>query len=251
VTLRVFEDNPLSAIFSTLHEGGHALYDQGFARELRGTLLADGAGMGIHESQSRLWENLVGRSLPFWQHYLPRLREWFPGPLSGATVDGAYRAVNAVRPGTNRVEADEVTYNLHVVMRYELELALLSGELRVEELPLAWADASERMLGVRTASALQGCLQDVHWALGSFGYFPTYALGNLYAAQLMEAFRAAHPDWDRDLARGDMRALLAWLRENIHEHGYLYDAEESIERATGRSLDVEPFFRMLAAKHER
>jgi carboxypeptidase Taq len=249
VTLRVYEDNPLSAIFSTLHEGGHALYDQGFGRDLRGTLLADGAGMGVHESQSRLWENLVGRSRPFWEYCLPRLREWFPAPLASATVDGAYRAVNAVRPGFNRVEADEVTYNLHVVMRYELELGLLSGDLRVEELPLAWADASERMLGVRTASALEGCLQDVHWALGSFGYFPTYALGNLYAAQLMEAFRKSHADFDRDLARGDMRALLAWLRANIHEHGYLYDADELIERATGRALDVEPFFRMLALKH--
>ena len=251
VTIRVFEDNPLSAIFSALHEGGHGLYDQGFGTELHGTLLAEAPGMGIHESQSRLWENLVGRSRPFWEHYAPRLRELFPEPLRATDTEAAYRSVNTVRPGTNRVEADPASYNLHIVMRYELELGLLSGDLRVEELPLSWAEASERLLGVHPTSALEGCLQDVHWALGSFGYFPTYALGNLYAAQLMEAFRAQTPAFDDELARGEMRSLLSWLRRQIHEHGHCGTADELVERATGKPLEVDAFFRTLVRTHER
>jgi carboxypeptidase Taq len=251
LTMRVFEDNPLSAIFSALHEGGHALYDQGYGSELHGTLLAEAPGMGIHESQSRLWENLVGRSRPFWEHYMPRVSELFPEPLRAFGAEDAYRSVNTVRPGPNRVEADEATYNLHIVMRYELELGLLSGDLRVEELPLAWSELSERLLGVHPKGALQGCLQDVHWALGSFGYFPTYALGNLYAAQLMEAFRAQHPSFDADLARGEMHTLLAWLRREIHEHGHCQTTDELIERATGKPLEADAFFRMLAQKHDR
>jgi carboxypeptidase Taq len=249
ITLRVVDHNPLPAVFAALHEGGHALYDQGFGAELRGTLLSEGPGMGIHESQSRLWENAVGRSRAFWEHYFPKLREAFPEPLSSLSADAAYRVVNAVRPGVNRVEADEVTYNLHIALRYELELALLSADLQVEELPIAWADASRRLLGVSPKGAFDGCLQDVHWALGAFGYFPTYSLGNLYAAQLMESFREQHRDFDAELGRGAMGSLLAWLRQYIHTLGHRFSAEELIERATGRALDVEPFFRALSAKH--
>ncbi len=250
VTLRVSEDNPLSATFATLHEGGHALYDQGFGAELRGTLLAEGPGMGIHESQSRLWENGVGRSRAFWAYQGPKLRRAFPELLASVDDEAIYRTVNVVRPGVNRVEADEVTYNLHIVMRYQLELALLQGDLPVEELPLAWAEQSRTLLGVRPSGALDGCLQDVHWALGAFGYFPTYALGNLCAAQLMEAFAAEHPRFDDELARGQMGALLDWLRRQIHNHGHRYSADELIARATGRPLDPEAFFRAIAAKHE-
>jgi carboxypeptidase Taq len=250
VTIRASEDDPLTAIFATLHEGGHALYDQGFAGTLHGTLLAEGPSMGIHESQSRLWENQIGRSRAFWEHYLPKLRALFPEPLARIDAERAYRSVNAVRPGLNRVEADEVTYNLHIVLRYELELALVDGNLGVEDLEVAWSDTSERLLGVRPGSALEGCLQDVHWAVGAFGYFPTYALGNLYGAQLMEAFLAQRPGFHRELAEGDSSALLHWLRANVHAHGHRYRTEELVERATGRGLDVEPFFRLLAAKHE-
>ena len=251
VTIRASEDDPLAALFATLHEGGHALYDQGFAPELHDTLLAEGPGMGIHESQSRLWENHVGRSRAFWEHYLPKLRAAFPEPLARLDAERAYRTVNAVRPGLNRVEADEVTYNLHIVLRYELELGLVDGNLGVEDLEVAWSDASDRLLGVRPGGALEGCLQDVHWAIGAFGYFPTYALGNLYGAQLMESFRAQHPSFDTELARGDSSALLRWLREHVHRHGHRRSADELVEAATGRGLDVEPFFRLLAAKHER
>jgi carboxypeptidase Taq len=250
VTLRVHEDNPLPAVFTTLHEGGHALYDQGFGRELHGTLLAEGPGMGIHESQARLWENSIGRSRAFWEHWFPKLRAAFPEALGSLDAAAACRAVNVVRPGVNRVEADEVTYNLHIVLRYELELSLLSGDLPVEDLPLAWAEQSQRLLGVHPTNALDGCLQDVHWALGAFGYFPTYALGNLCAAQLMEAFRGEHPGFDAELAAGQMGTLLGWLRRHIHQHGHRYGADQLIERATGKPLDAEAFFRALAERHE-
>lgn len=250
VTIRIDETNPLVGVFTTLHEGGHALYEQGFGSELHGTLLAEGPGMGIHESQSRLWENQMGRSRAFWQHLMPRLREAFPQALGAHDADSAYRSVNTVRPGLCRVEADEVTYDLHIMMRYELELALLSGDLLVEDLPQAWSDASQRLLGVRPRGAREGCLQDVHWAIGAFGYFPTYSLGNLIAAQLMEVFVAERPSFDEELARGDMRALLLWLREHIHVHGHRYSADQLVERATGRPLDVEAFFRRLALKHD-
>jgi carboxypeptidase Taq len=249
LTVRSSEDDPLVALFATLHEGGHALYDQGFDHALHGTLLAEGPGMGIHESQSRLWENQVGRSRAFWEHYFPKLRSEFPDQLGRVDVERAYSSVNAVRPGWNRVEADEVTYNLHIALRYELELGLVDGNLGVEDLEVAWSDASERLLGVRPTSALEGCLQDVHWAIGAFGYFPTYALGNLYGAQLMEAFVEQRPSWSDELARGDSSALLSWLRERIHRHGHRYSADELVTSATGRALDIEPFFRLLAAKH--
>lgn len=250
ITLRLREDDPLDGLFSALHEGGHALYDQGFAPGLDGTLLAEGAGMGLHESQARLWENHVGRSRAFWERYFPALRELFPSLLSATDAEGIHKRVNAVRPGTIRVEADEVSYNLHILLRYRIEVALLTGDLPVLELPGAWADQSVTLLGVRPSGDLEGCLQDIHWGLGAFGYFPSYALGNLYAAQLMEAFLMAHPTFEDDVRRGDFSRLLAWLRENVHRHGHGLSAETIVERATGRPLDAEPFFRRLAAKYD-
>jgi carboxypeptidase Taq len=249
ITLRFPEDDPLPAVFATLHEGGHALYDQGFCLDLSGTLLAEGAGMGLHESQARLWENHVGRSHGFWEHYLSELGGLFPSIPDTMGVEDVYRRVNAVRPGTNRAGADEVTYNLHILLRYRLELALLSGDLPVGDLPKAWADQSEALLGVRPGGAGDGCLQDIHWSLGMFGYFPSYALGNLYAAQLMDAFLAAHPAFGKDVRQGDFSHLLRWLREHVHRHGHRLTADEIVERATGRPLDAEPFFLRLAAKH--
>jgi carboxypeptidase Taq len=249
ITVRLREHAPLAGIFAALHEGGHALYDQGFDPDLDGTLLAEGAGMGLHESQARLWENHVGRSRAFWEHYLPALRELFPSLLDRAEAEGVYGQVNAVRPGASRAGADEVTYNLHILLRYRLELALLSGDLPVEELPEAWARESEALLGVRPAGAVDGCLQDVHWSLGTFGYFPSYALGNLGAAQLMEAFLAGDPAFEDDARRGDFSRLLGWLRARVHRHGHRLSADAVVEKATGRPLDAEPFFRHLSAKH--
>jgi carboxypeptidase Taq len=250
LTLRFSERDPITAIFTALHEGGHALYDQGFARELHGTLLADGPGMAIHEGQARLWENQIGRTLGFWQYFTPRLRAAFPGRFDAVAPEALYRAVNTVRPGPIRVGADEVTYDLHIALRYELELALISGALPVAELPLAWTERSEALLGVRPRGAREGALQDVHWALGMFGYFPSYTLGNLHAAQLMESFSAQHTDFERELRDGDMRALLGWLREHVHGPGHRYSAEQLLERATGARLGMDAFFRMLARRHE-
>jgi carboxypeptidase Taq len=250
VTLRVSERNPLSAILATLHEGGHALYDQGFPVELHGTLLAEAPSMGLHESQARLWENHVGRSDTFWAHYFPKLRDAFPEPLAGLETARFYRAVNVVRPGPIRVEADEVTYGLHVLLRYELETALLSGELAVGELAAAWAERSVKWLGITPASMREGCLQDVHWALGAFGYFPSYVIGNLYAAQLVEAY-AASGDLDGDLGRGELRPLRNWLARRVYAFGCREEAERIVERATGRGLDAEAFFRLLAARFEK
>jgi carboxypeptidase Taq len=249
LTIRIAEENPVSALFATLHEGGHALYDQGFAPELAGTLLADGPGMGIHESQSRLWENHIGRRLSFWVHYLPRFRASFPGPLGDWTPERFVRAINVVRLGVNRVEADEVTYNLHILLRYQLERALVSGDLPVDDLPAAWNERSERLLHVRPRSDGEGCLQDVHWALGAFGYFPSYLIGNLYAAQLIESHTRDH-DLDEALRRGELAPTTAWLRRKVHAHGYRLTAEQIMEHATESGLDPEPFFRRIVHRYD-
>lgn len=249
LTLRYFTDTPLPAIFAALHEGGHALYDQGYPPELHDTLLASAPGMGIHESQSRLWENHVGRSRAFWGHYLPRLRQRFPAALAEIDAGRFQRGLNVVRPSLIRVDADEVTYNLHILLRYELETALLSGDLPVAELPAAWAQKCREWLGVAPTGVRDGCLQDVHWSLGSIGYFPTYTLGNLHAAQLIEAY-CATADLDAELAAGQLLPLRNWLAEHIYRWGCRLDAEAIVTRATGRGLDAAAFFRRLEARFD-
>jgi carboxypeptidase Taq len=247
-TLRYDPATPVPAIFAALHEGGHALYDQGYPLALHDTLLATAPGMGIHESQSRLWENHVGRHPAFWTHFFPRLARAFPRQLAG--IDGARfaAAMNVVEPSLVRVDADAVTYNLHILVRYELELALLSGDLPVADLPVAWNEATWRHLGIRPQGLLDGVLQDVHWALGSFGYFPTYTLGNLYAAALAEAYERDH-DLAGELAAGELAPLRRWLAERIYAWGSRLPAEEIIARATGTGLTPEPFFRALARRY--
>jgi len=252
LTIRAFPHEPTSAVFATLHEGGHALYDQGLPRALHGTLLADGPSSGMHESQARLWENHVGRSRAFWEHCLPRLAAVFPGPLAGTDARSVQRAITVVAPSLNRVAADEATYNLHILVRYELELALLDGGLGAAELPGAWNERYAQYLGVTPPNARTGCLQDVHWALGEFGYFPTYTIGNLYAAQLVEAYEREH-DLGAQLRAGDLKSLRAWLQRSVYAHGAELQAEDIIEAATGERLDAEPFFRRLeqrVAEHD-
>jgi carboxypeptidase Taq len=244
LTIRSSADDPLRAIFATLHEGGHALYDQGLPRELLGTLLADAPSMGVHESQARLWENHVGRSAAFWRRYFAQLQAAFPDVLAGLDARSFHRAINVIMPGVNRVAADEATYNLHVLVRYELEIALLAGDLAATELPGAWDERYRHYLGVSAKTPRDGCLQDVHWALGEFGYFPTYTIGNLYAAQLVDAYDVDH-DLDAELASGNLKSLRDWLAANLYAHGAELPAEALIERITGRTLDVEPFFRRL------
>jgi carboxypeptidase Taq len=210
-------------------------------------MLADAPSLGLHESQARLWENHVGRSLAFWAHYFPKLEQRFSQALVGLDARAFQRAMNVVVPSFNRVGADEATYNLHVLARYDLELALLAGELDVADLPGAWGERYEHYLGIVPKSAREGCLQDVHWALGDFGYFPTYTIGNLYAAQLIEAYgRSA--DLSSELACGDLASLRDWLAAHIYAHGAALDAEDLIEAATGERLGAEPFFRRLEAR---
>ncbi len=249
LTTRVDMRNLLGTVFSTIHEGGHGLYEQGFAEAHHRTSLASAPSMGLHESQSRLWENVIGRSLPFWEHWYPVLRGLFPTELEGVDVNAFHQSVNRVSRSFNRVESDEVTYNLHIVLRYELELLLIHDQLPVAELPEAWNERMSKYLGVRPTDDLLGVLQDIHWAWGEFGYFPTYSLGNLYAAQLNEALLRDLPDLDARLRQGDLLSVRDWLRRNIHEEGYRYDAEDLITRVTGAGLSDAPFLRYLRAKY--
>ncbi len=248
ITTRVDPGWLSPALFATFHEAGHAIYEQGVRAEYSRTPLAGGASMGVHESQSRLWENLVGRSRPFWSHYYARLKETFPASLGGAGLEAFYRAINEVKPSEIRVEADELTYDLHVMLRFELEVALFEGALSVAELPDAWGAKMEEYLGITPRDYANGPLQDVHWAAGLFGYFPTYTIGNVLAAQLFETATEQTPEIRADIARGEFGALLAWLGENVHRHGSRYDPDELVENATGRPMETGPYLRYLRGK---
>jgi carboxypeptidase Taq len=236
-----------SAYFSCLHEFGHGLYEANVPARLASTPLGDPVSLGVHESQSRLWENVVGRGRPFCAWALPRLAEVLPG-LRGADVDALYRSVNVVRRSLIRVEADETTYNLHVVLRFDLELALIEGALAVDDLPHAWNEGMHRLLGVDVPNDAQGVLQDVHWGAGLLGYFPTYTLGNLIASQLWEVLQADLPDVDDAIERGDFAPLRDWLRSRIHEHGRKLPPPELLRRVTGQDVAVAPFLRYLRDK---
>jgi carboxypeptidase Taq len=236
------------AFFGVLHETGHALYEQGLPADHFGTPLGVACSFGIHESQSRLWENQVGRGRPFWEHFYPRLQQTFPTALADVPQGAFYFAINTVRPSLIRVEADEATYNLHIALRFELELALLSGDLTPADLPGAWNERFEALFGLKVPDDARGCLQDIHWSFGGIGYFPTYTLGNLYAAQLMDAARRALGTLDDDFRRGDFARLKGWLRHNIHQHGQRYRAGELCRRATGTSLSPKSFLAYLNEK---
>ncbi len=248
ITTRFMERYPFSLLFGTLHETGHALYEQGVSRVHHRTQLEGGASLGVHESQSRLWENLVGRSRPFWSHFYPALQARFPSQLGGVTLERFYRAINKVEPSLIRVEADEATYNLHVMMRVELEIALVEGRLDAAGLPAEWNRRMEEYLGVRPPDDASGVLQDIHWSAGLMGYFATYTLGNLISAQLWERFEAAHPSRDADIGRGDFSGLLAWLRAEVHQFGRMYEPQDLVRRATGTRIDPAPYLRYLERK---
>jgi carboxypeptidase Taq len=237
------------AFFGTLHEAGHALYEQGLPAEHHGTPLGSYASLGIHESQSRLWENQVGRGRPFWEHFFPRARQTFPAALRDVALDDWLFAVNEVRPSFIRVEADEATYNLHVLLRFELEQALLRGDLAVADVPGAWNEKFEGLFGLVPPGDAQGCLQDVHWSFGGLGYFPTYTLGNLYAAQFMARARADLPGLDDDFRRGEFGRLKGWLNEKVHAAGMRYRAGELCLHVTGRPLSHRPLVEYLRGKY--
>lgn len=244
-----FDPNFLSdSLFSTIHESGHALYEQGLSRSFERTPLASGGSYAFHESQSRMWENFVGRSRPFWKHFYPRLQQYFPERLATIDLEAFYHAINKVQPSFIRVDADEATYNLHIMLRFELEMALMEGSLAVADLPAAWNQKTEEYLGLTPPDDAKGVLQDVHWSSGSLGYFPTYALGNLVAAQLWEKIGQDIPDLESQISRGEFAGLLAWLRERIHRHGTKFDPTELLERVAGAKLTAEPYLRYLRKK---
>ena len=236
MTTRYHEDQPLDSLFSSIHETGHGLYEQGLVTEHLGTALGINAGMAVHESQSRLWENQVARSRGFWRRFEPRWRELFGARASVVTNEELYLAVNAVEPTLIRVEADEVTYNLHIVLRFEIEKALFAGTLAVRDLPQAWRNEARELIGLEPKDDRTGVLQDVHWSDGSFGYFPSYCLGNMIAAQLWAKVRAVRPGIEEEFARGEFGWLLGWLREQVHTQARRFGTLELVRRVTGEEL---------------
>ena len=248
ITTRYFSEH-LGGLFGTMHEFGHGLYEHQVDPALERSPLARGVSLGMHESQSRMWENLVGRSLPFWRHFFPRLQQLFPDELGGYDYDRWYREVNAVEPSLIRVESDEATYNLHIILRFELEQAMLAGEFPLEQLPEEWNRRMWEYLGIEVPNDTLGVLQDVHWSGGSIGYFPTYALGNLISAQIWEKVMIDLPDLYDGFEEGEFAPLRDWLREHLHRYGRKFTPGETLERVVGTSqIDPEPYVRYLREK---
>jgi carboxypeptidase Taq len=234
--------------FGILHEAGHGLYEQGLPAEHAGTPLGTACSFGMHESQSRSWENQIGRGRPFWEHFFPRARQTFPS-LHDVRLEDWLFAINDVQPSFIRVEADEATYNLHIILRFEIEQALISGDLAVSDLPAAWNKKFQELFGLKVENDAMGCLQDIHWSFGGLGYFPTYTLGNLYAAQLMEAARRDLPGLEDDFRRGDFARMKTWLADKVHRQGQRYRAAELCRRATGEAPSHKPLIAYLRAKY--
>ncbi|MBW3625607.1 MAG: carboxypeptidase M32, partial [Armatimonadetes bacterium] len=249
ITTRYDEHDPGQAFFSIWHETGHALYEQNVSPDLARTPLARGCSNVFHESQSRLWENVVGRSRPFWERHYPDLQKEFSKPLKDVSADEFYRAVNRVRPSLIRVEADEVTYNLHVMLRFDLERALMEGSLKAADLPEAWGEKMREYLGIAPPDDRDGVMQDIHWSDGAFGYFPTYALGNVMAAQIFESAKAAHPEIESEIGQGRFDTLLGWLTENIYRHGRKFWPQDLALRVNGAPLDARPYVTYLKRKY--
>jgi carboxypeptidase Taq len=237
-----------TGLFGTMHEAGHALYELGIDPRFTRSPLGSGASLAVHESQSRLWENLVGRSLPFWEHFYPQLQQVFPSQLGDIKLDKFYKGINQVQPSLIRVEADEATYNLHIMLRLEIEIALIEKTLRVKDLPEAWNARMKEYLGVVPDNDALGVLQDVHWSGGMIGYFSTYALGNLISAQLWERINGDLPDLPEQIRKGEFSNLLGWLREKIHRHGAKFEPQELVQQVTGSKIDPAAYVRYLKTK---
>lgn len=249
ITTRVERNYLPTALFGTLHECGHGLYGLGINPAFERTALADGASLAVHESQSRTYENLIGRSLPFWEHFYPRLKELFPSQLGNVDLQTFYKGINKVEPSLIRVEADEATYNLHIMLRLELEIALMEGTLAVKDLPEAWNARMEEYLGITPSNDADGVLQDVHWSSGYIGYFSTYALGNLISAQLWETMLKDIPNIYYQFRQGEFMALTEWMKEKIHVHGKKFMPQELVEKVTGSKIDPAPYMQYLTTKY--
>ena len=250
ITTRIDPDDFASAFFATLHEAGHALYEQGLPAAWSRTPLGQACSTAVHESQSRLWENVVGRSLPFWEFFAPELAAAIPEPFARYGADDMFRAANVVRRSLIRVEADELTYNLHVLLRFELERAMVAGDLGVADLPAAWADGMQRLVGIRPDTDREGVLQDVHWSQGGFGYFPTYTLGTVMAAQWLTVAERVLPDLWSEVRAGDFSGLLGFLRREIHARAATVTPDELVRAVTGGPLDCGPYLAYLREKYE-
>ena len=249
ITTRFDTRNPFEMPFAAMHETGHALYEQGVAASWNRTLVRGGASLGVHESQSRLWENIIGRSRPFWQHFFPILQRRFPTQLGGVTLDMFHQGINQVKRSLIRVEADEVTYNLHVMLRVEMEIALLTGAISTHDAPAYWNEKMQEYLGVTPDSDANGILQDMHWSIGLFGYFATYALGNLISVQLWNQYTRDDDRWSERIQRGQFGPLREWLRENVHRHGRSFQPRDLILRVTGQPLSTAPYLEYLESKY--
>jgi len=231
-----------------MHETGHALYEGGINLAYERTPLADGASLGVHESQSRLWENLVGRSLPFWEHFYPELQKTFPAQLGEVKLHDFYRAINKVEPSLIRVEADEATYNMHIMLRLEIEIAMVEGAVELKDLPALWNAKMKEYLGIVPPNDALGVLQDIHWSFAGIGYFSTYALGNIISAQLWEKINAEITDLSTQIRAGKFDALLGWLRANVHAHGRKYEPQELVQKVTGSKINPAAYLRYLETK---
>lgn len=249
ITTHYYPNNFSSALFSSIHEGGHALYEQNISPELDGTPLSTGTSMGIHESQSRFWENIIGRSLNFWRCYFDELKRVFPAEFEGVSLEDIYGAMNKVQPSLIRVEADEVTYNLHIMIRYEIEKALINKEISVAELPRIWKEKMKEYLGIEPQNDTEGVLQDVHWAGGSFGYFPSYTLGNIYSAQIYNTIKN-QLDLEELVRKGDLIKIKEWLGENIHKHGKLLTPAQLLKSVTGEEINPKYLIEYLESKYK-
>jgi len=248
ITTHYYEDNMASSLFSVLHEGGHALYDQGLNPEWIYQPIGDSCSLGFHESQSRFVENIVGRSKEFWTYFFPKLKQLTSNTLTDVTLNDFVQAINYVKPSKIRVEADEVTYGLHIIIRFEIERELFAGKLTVAELPQIWNEKYKEYLGINIENDSEGVMQDIHWADGSFGYFPTYALGNIYSGQILSTMEKAIPDWRDEIVKGNFGNVKRWLVENVHRQGALYDPSVLIGKIAGEEMNVKPFLTYLNNK---
>jgi carboxypeptidase Taq len=251
ITTRFLPDYLPSALFSTTHESGHALYEMGIDAKLDRTPLGTGASLAVHESQSRMYENLISRSLDFWMCFYPRLQQYFPTQLGNVSLEKFYAGINKVAPSFIRVEADEATYNLHIMLRLELEIALIEGKVEVADLPQVWNDSMREYLGITPPNDAQGVLQDVHWSSGYLGYFSTYALGNLIAAQLWELVNQDIPNLPEQIRKGEFTELTGWMQEKVHRHGAKFEPQELVQRITGSKIDPAPYLRYLTEKYSK
>lgn len=251
ITTRIHPESLMSNVLVILHEAGHALYEMGLPVDKYGTPLGESRSLGVHESQSRWWETRIGLSQPFWNHFYPVLRETFHKQLGSINLNDFFRAINKIEPSFIRVEADEVTYPLHVILRFELEKGLIEGSINVREIPDIWNAKMKEYLGITPKDNSEGCLQDIHWSMGAFGYFPTYTLGNLYAAHLFEGFSKEHADWEKQVSKGDLGFVKTWLNDKIYCHGRRYPTKELLKLATGKEFNEQAYLNYIQDKYSK